>query len=263
MTNLRKHGQPPFMVAVVHGGPGAAGDMTPVARRLASGRGVLEPLQTATSLEGQIEELRTALEGEGDLPVALVGHSWGAWLAYVVAARHPTLVAKLILVSSGPFEERYVACLEEARRNRLSEDERAQWDAAVQALGDPAAEGKDAALAQLGALASRADSYDPIAREPDRPQAVSGGGELYQRVWHKAAEMRRSGALLALAAQIRCPVVAIHGDHDPHPAEGVREPLALALRDFRFIRLSKCGHTPWVERQARDRFYQVLSEELP
>ena len=44
---------------VVHGGPGACGEMAPVARRLASARGVLEPIQTALSLEGQVEELRT------------------------------------------------------------------------------------------------------------------------------------------------------------------------------------------------------------
>ena len=61
LRNLRRYGKAPFNVAVIHGGPGAVGEMAPVARELASGWGVLEPLQTATSLEGQIEELRAVL----------------------------------------------------------------------------------------------------------------------------------------------------------------------------------------------------------
>lgn len=52
MENLRIYGQSPFTLAVIHGGPGAGGEMAPVARELASARGVLEPIQTATSLEG-------------------------------------------------------------------------------------------------------------------------------------------------------------------------------------------------------------------
>ena len=59
MKNLRTYGDPPFNVAVLHGGPGAPGQMAPVARELSSKWGVLEPLQTATSLGGQILELNS------------------------------------------------------------------------------------------------------------------------------------------------------------------------------------------------------------
>src|SRR5437899_4952417 len=101
MDNARIYGAAPYTVAVVHGGPGAPGTMAPEARALASEWGVLEPLQTATSLDGQIEELRQALEQYCDLPVTLIGSSWGAMLSYLLAARHPALVRKLILVGSG------------------------------------------------------------------------------------------------------------------------------------------------------------------
>ena len=86
MKNLRKYGKTPYKIAVIHGGPGAGGEMAPVARELASGWGVLEPLQTSASLEGQIEELKTVLEKNGDLPITLVGFSWGAWLGFIFAA---------------------------------------------------------------------------------------------------------------------------------------------------------------------------------
>ena len=71
-----------------------------MARELGCERGVLEPLQTATSLEGQVEELRAVLEANADLPVTLVGHSWGAMLGFIFSARHPDFVNKLILVGS-------------------------------------------------------------------------------------------------------------------------------------------------------------------
>ena len=54
MENFRMHGLAPYGVAVVHGGPGAEGEMRPVARKLSVDRGVLEPLQTETSVNGQL-----------------------------------------------------------------------------------------------------------------------------------------------------------------------------------------------------------------
>jgi len=262
MKNLRAYGKAPFTVAVIHGGPGAGGEMAPVARELASGRGILEPIQTATSLEGQIEELRTVLETYGDLPVTLIGFSWGAWLSFIVAARYPTIVRKLVLVGSGPFEEKYVARLQETRLSRLSEEERTEFESIIRALGDPATEDKNTLLARLGALASKTDAYDPITGEPDESYSVGSPGDIFQGVWEDAAELRRSGKLLELGERVRCPVVAIHGDYDPHPAAGVQSPLSAVLESFRFILLKNCGHKPWIERQARDEFYRILEKEL-
>jgi len=80
MNNLRKYGNGPFTVAVIHGGPGAPGEMGPVARVPSPIRGTLEPLQRSASIEGQLEELQTILITNGNLPVTLIGHSWGAWV---------------------------------------------------------------------------------------------------------------------------------------------------------------------------------------
>ena len=73
--------------------------------------------------------------------------------------------------------------------------------------------------------------------------------------------MRKSGQLLEEGRKIICPVVAIHGDYDPHPATGVKEPLEKVIKDFRFILLKNCGHHPWYEKEARDNFYQILQQE--
>jgi pimeloyl-ACP methyl ester carboxylesterase len=237
--------------------------MAPVARELASEHGVLEPIQTATSLAGQVEELMDVLEANADLPVVLIGFSWGAWLSFIAAARRPDLVEKLILVGCGPFQETYVAILHETRLERFTEEERRAFDDVVEALNDPGIGDKGRLMARLGALAEKSDSYDPIASEDEESDDVSLQGHVFQTVWQEAAKLRRSGALLELGRRIECPVVAVHGDYDPHPADGVRIPLSAALDAFRFVILENCGHKPWIERQARDTFYRVLRGELP
>ncbi len=259
MKDLRTYGKAPFTVAVIHGGPGAAGEMAPVARELASGWGVLEPLQTAASLEGQIEELKTVLEKNADLPVTLIGFSWGAWLSFMVAANYPAFVRKLILIGSGSYEEKYAAEIQETRLKRLGEEDRTEVKSLIEVLDNPAAADKSAAFARFAALLSKADAYDPIMYESE---VIDCRVDLFQSVWKNAAELRRSGNLLELGKHIKCPVVAIHGEYDPHPAEGVRKPLSVILKSFRFILLESCGHRPWIERHARGTFYGILKEEL-
>ena len=80
-----------------------------------------------------------------------------------------------------------------------------------------------------------------------------------EAVWTRSiAFLRQKGELLELCQKVQCPVIAIHGDYDPHPAEGVREPLQTALKSFRFVLLENCGHKPWIEKRAKDKFYSVL-----
>lgn len=261
-NNIRLYGDSPYRVAVIHGGPGAPGSVAAVARALSRGCGVLEPLQTECTLEGQVQELRQALLRHGMPPVTLIGHSWGAWLAYMVAARYPDLVGKLILVSSAPFAEAYVGQLHQARLSRLDSNEQTEFQELLERLAGPNAGDKSALLARLGSLVAKSDDVDVITIPTDTADAVATDGDQYQTVWAEAAQMRKSGALSDMARSISCPVVAIHGDFDPHPALGVKEPLERVLQRFRFVLLDRCGHSPWKERYASERFYAVLREEL-
>lgn len=259
MINLRKYGNEPYSVAVIHGGPGAPGEMAPVARELSSICGVLEPLQTAKTLEGQVQELKAVLEKNGTLPVTLIGFSWGAMLSFLLTARYPSLMKKLILIGGGPFEEEYAAGILGTRLSRLSEEKRVETLFLIEALNDSAIEDKNALMARFGLLTSKADSFDPL---PHDSELLEVQYDINHSVWEGAKELRSSGKLLELGNKIRCPVLAIHGDHDPHPAEGIKTPLSGVLKDFRFILLEKCGHCPWLERSARDRFYDILKSEI-
>jgi pimeloyl-ACP methyl ester carboxylesterase len=264
MKRAHTYGSGPVRVAVVHGGPGAPGSVAPVARRLGETRGVLEPIQTATTLQGQVAELHQMLAEHTSRPVALIGHSWGAWLSYLVAAQHPADVRSLILVGSGPFAEHYVPLIAANRRRRLGQQAWEEYQQLLEQWSQPESgtSGSTAALARLGALGHRSDSYDPIAAQDIDPAPGEKQGEIYRNVWAAAAELRRTGALLSLARHISCPVLAIHGEQDPHPAAGVQEPLAASLPDFRMLVLPQCGHQPWQERRARAQFYLLLEQEL-
>jgi pimeloyl-ACP methyl ester carboxylesterase len=171
-------------------------------------------------------------------------------------------VRKLILVGSGPFEEKYAANLMETRLSRLSEAERSDVRSLMENLNDPKFEDKSAPFARFGSLLSKADAYDPSPTEPEEPDAIPLRPDIFQRVWADGAEMRRNGELLQLGSRIECPVVAIHGDFDSHPAEGVEKPLSAVLQSFRLILLENCGHKPWTERRARDAFFKALRKEI-
>ncbi|HNY61717.1 MAG TPA: alpha/beta hydrolase [Caldisericia bacterium] len=259
LQNPRKYGVPPFNIVVVHGGPGACGEMAPVARGLSSGFGVLEPLQTAITIDGQVKELEEAIRTHGNPPVALVGHSWGAWLAFILAAKNPSLVGKLVLVGSGPFEEKYASEIMPARLSRLPENERNELALLLKKMESQGEKDSDAIMDRVGDLISKSDHFDPL---PLEPEPVEFRPEVYQSVWPEASRLRQSGELLEMGKKITCPVVAIHGDHDPHPADGVRIPLEKVLKDFKFVLLEKCGHDPWLEKHAREKFFEVLKGEL-
>lgn len=259
MKNLRKYGSDPFRVAVVHGGPGAAGQMAEVARELSRDRGVLEPLQTEATVDAQVEELNEVLKQYGHMPLNLIGHSWGAWLSFIFAARYPDLVGKLILIASGPFREQDARNITEIRLERLDPELREEAQGLMEQLLNPMNEHRDEAMGRLGYLFSIADAFDPLDLDV---QGLHICFDIHRSVWQEAAEMRRSGELLKLGYNIDCPVVAIHGDFDPHPARKVEESLKKVVKKFHFILMRNCGHIPWIEREARDEFYDILRNSL-
>ncbi|MDD5746480.1 MAG: alpha/beta hydrolase [Candidatus Omnitrophica bacterium] len=258
MHKARKYGNHPFNVAVIHGGPGAAGEMAPVCRELAESRGVIEPLQSAVSVNGQIRELADTLRREkAAVPITLIGFSWGAWLSFLFTAKYPRRIKKLILIGSGPFQERYALDIQKTRLSRLSDEQKNEFRSLGELLSAP---GHGPAVKErLSALFLKTDAYSPLQ---NNPADVDFRPEVFRGVWPEAALMRRTGKLLASGKNIQCPVVAIHGDYDPHPASGVDKPLSALLPQFRFILLKQCGHKPWIEQKARKKFYDILSREV-
>jgi pimeloyl-ACP methyl ester carboxylesterase len=168
-------------------------------------------------------------------------------------------VRKLILVGCPPLEDRFVPRIQSARLSRLTKDQRRELGEISAALEDPSTKNSNPLFDRFGALMSMADSFHPL---PGDGEEIPVQADINRRVWSAAAAMRASSELLGLGKQIRCPVVAIHGDYDPHPAEGVEQPLKSVVKDFRFVLLPHCGHAPWREKEARDLFFTRLAEAL-
>jgi len=257
MENLRIYGDAPFTIAVIHGGPGAPGTMAPLARELSKKYGVIEPMQTAASIEGQLEELKAAIECKSNYPVVLIGHSWGAWLSYIFASMYPSLVKKLVLVGCGSFEEKYLTSMNNKRENRLTEEENKRVGELFKLLNDP--QRKKDAFCEFGKLMTKADSFAPISLDDE---GLDFQPEVFQNCMREVNQLRKSGELLDYGKKVECPIIAIHGEYDSHSFEGVEEPLSKLIKDFKFHLLKDCGHSPWNEVYAKEQFYNILYNEL-
>ena len=259
MNNFRKYGSEPISVALIHGGPGAAGYLKPVAEELSKSVGIIEPFQTESTIDGQIEELRKILKTNATLPVTLIGHSWGAWLSVIFASENPSYIKKLILVSSGPFDDSYVKALNDTRMSRLSVDDVKELNELKLSLDNPSLQNKIEIFKRFGKLSGKTDDYSPLDKTD---YTLVNNPDIFQTVNREALYLRKSGKLLRMAGRVKCPVIAIHGSYDPHPFKGVEEPLAGVLSDFKFYLLDNCGHNPWNEAEAKNDFYEILNKEI-
>lgn len=255
---VRKHGKESYNIVVLHGGPGAAGSAFGLARMISKEFGVLEPMQSKYTIGELEEELMEQIEENCSGKVILAGHSWGAWLAGLFAERFPDKVEKVILIGSGPLDEYYVPQIGERRKENMSSEEAEEYEKILRQLENGFGE-KDEYLQRLGEICDKADGYHEEEALRDKADA---NGDLYEKVWKEAAELRKSGKLLERLGRISCPMVLIQGAVDPHPAAGVIEPLKALNVDIKSYVLDKCGHTPWREKYAREEFARVLFSEL-
>ena len=257
--NVRKQGKEPFGIVLVHGGPGGAGELKPVVMELGKSFGVIEPFQTKLTIEDQVEELREQIDRNGNKPVILIGWSWGAWLTYIFASKYPEYVNKLILISSGPFEQKYVEEINRTRMSHLSDSDIKRLKELEEIFKQKDIPNIDSLFEEFGAIYSKADTFE---HNGEKEVKIIPNMEIYNSIWPEAAKLRESGELLEIGKSIKCAVVAIHGDFDPHPYFGVTYPLTKVINNFKFILLEKCGHHPWFEKHAKDKFYEVLLREL-
>jgi pimeloyl-ACP methyl ester carboxylesterase len=107
-------------VVVLHGGPGAPGEVADLALGLAGDFEVWEPLQrrsgeVALTVDRHVTDLRDVAPDV----TSIVGHSWGAMLGLSYAARYPDGVRALALVGCGTYDQATRA--EYARRRDASE----------------------------------------------------------------------------------------------------------------------------------------------
>ena len=250
-----QHGTAPFVACVLHGGPGGAGEVNDLASESArqTGCGVLEPWQSQDSVAGQIAELASQISAHCNGPIPVLGWSWGAWLACLLAHDHPDMVSYLVLIGSAPFDAETHALIKPTRLAKLSKSQRDELDRITPNLQDPDAARRFSELYEI------CDAFDPI--DTLRPE-VQIDMRINAAVWNDARQIRDRGDWPDILRNLTCPITAIHGADDPHPAHGVFETLVAAQPNTQTILLEKCGHKPWRERQAQDAFYAEVMAVL-
>jgi pimeloyl-ACP methyl ester carboxylesterase len=257
---VRRYGASGPVVALLHGGPGAPGEMASLARALAPGCRVLEPLQRRSggaplTLARHVADLAEVLP-EG---TALVGWSWGAMLALSCAAAHPGRVRSLALVGCGTYDEASRAAYREAVDARLGEEGRRRAAEMREALAVAASGGeRDRLLGELGRLLGRAQAFDPLPEEEGHAMGVDALG--HDETWADALRLQAEGVEPAAFASITCPVLMLHGDDDPHPGPATFEVLRRFIPRVEYRGFPRCGHKPWAESHASEPFLAALRE---
>jgi pimeloyl-ACP methyl ester carboxylesterase len=259
VKNFRLYGEKPYKVAIVHGGPGVPGHMAPVARELAKDRGVIEPLQTKDTINGQIEELADVLKKHADIPVVLIGHSWGATLSYLTTTHFPDIAKKLILIGMPPLKVQDRPDLTPTWLSRLSTAERIDFLSLEKTVWDGKKGDKSSPMRRLFRLIAKGDSYAPIK---SKDEVLEYQLNVNVSIFRELTIQPQYLDLTDLGKAIKCHVVAIYGKYDPRPAKVVQETLSKVIKDFNYILLDKCGHYPWMEKYARDKFFKILRKEI-
>lgn len=228
-----------------------------------TGKSKLE-LQNTETLDamkfvGDLEVLREELKLE---KLNLLGHSWGANLALLYAAVHPTRVAKIAAVAPGPINKdmqavagsnfnRGFSSEDFAELHRTREKRQTAFDSGnleqLQALHFESttrfwtrnAIFSNAARAKFNA-SFRADDFNPVVNRVT--------GQSYANLGHDT-----------ILSNITADLLVLYGFQDFEPitqAYLIREKVPHAKLEF----INDCGHVPWLEQGKT--YYDVITKFL-
>ena len=257
---VREYGTGMGPVITLHGGPAAAGDVAPLAQELGKRWHVLEPFQRGSgdgplTVARHVQDLDDVIRERcaGARPV-IVGHSWGAMLALAHAAGHSAAPAALALVGCGTFSPAARAAFKMRLHARLTPADLDELAEVERAIGD-----EDVRCAARGRLMVRV-----YACELDEPPAVSERVDAvaHEQTWADMMRLQQDGTYPAAFAAIQVPVLMLHGDADPHPGPMTRDDLLKQMPQLEYCELQRCGHYPWLERHAREPFFEALNAWL-
>lgn len=244
--NYKVYGQPNKII--LHGGPGAPGTVSSLAENLDN---CIELYNKARTIEGQIAEINDVVLKFNLKELVLIGHSWGAWLAYMYAAKYKT--SKIALLSCGAFKDKYLQTMKNRRQEKLNKDEQIEVNNFFKAF--EVHEKID--MTRFGELMSKMDSYSMVEYE-DKPLEFDKLG--HSMLMAELNILRKNGRLLEMGQLIQADIKVIHGKNDPHPIEGIIEPFDEIGISYDLHLFDQCGHTPWHEQYARKEFYELMKE---
>lgn len=260
---VRHYGQAGPQVLVLHGGPAAVGDVAPIARGISKSFRAVEPWQRGSgsvplSVSRHVADLHElACDLGGDSPLAIVGHSWGAMLALCYAAEYPSKAGPIALVGCGTFDPAARNRMQATIEDRLDDGLRDQLHRMSTELADPADR-----FIRTFKLTRHLFDYDPVDPYADKEESEPFDLKAYQETWDDMARLQADGTYPRAFEVIKSPVLMLHGQYDPHPGDLIRDGLLRHLPQLEYHDWQRCGHSPWIEKFAREAFFSALCEWL-
>ena len=179
-------------------------------------------------------------------PLSIVGYSWGGLLtllysvdAFERRGEAGPVPTRLVLIDPAPVTRPFRAQFESnfSQRQAGASVQQLREELAQSGLRERDPDGYRQRAFELSVAGYFADSRRARDLTPFRVI-----GRVQQQVWESLGDFD----LLQRVEQVDCPVLILHGRHDPIPLEA-SEALARALPDARLVVLEHSGHVPYVE----------------
>jgi pimeloyl-ACP methyl ester carboxylesterase len=188
----------------------------------------------------------------GEQSAIVVGHDWGAAVAYTVAMRHPDVVRRLAILNV-PHPTRMLEGFRTLRQLRKS------WYMfffQIPRLPEHLIARDDFSFAKRSLRSDSKDAFtdEDLERYVD---AWSQPGALTGMINYYRAALRRSpGKTLALMKPIEAPTLVIWGMLDRHLGSELAEPAPEWVPNVRVERIADATH--WVQHDAPERVNELL-----
>jgi len=188
----------------------------------------------------------------GEQSAIVVGHDWGAAVAYTVAMRHPDMVRRLAILNV-PHPTRMLEGFRTLRQLRKS------WYMfffQIPRLPEHLIARDDYSFAKRSLRADSKDAFtdEDLERYVD---AWSQPGALTGMINYYRAALRRSpGKTLALMKPIEAPTLVIWGMRDRHIGSELAEPAPEWVPNVHVERIADATH--WVQHDAPERVNELL-----
>jgi proline iminopeptidase len=201
------------------------------------------------SMDTQVADLDAVRQALGLTKFALLGDSFGGWIAMSYARDHPEHVAKLILSDSpGPSGESTVHFLSDVFPDIEEQDKQEQ-----QKLGP---------MTEAAARASLRNHFRMIFYSPEKRDAyMSRMGDLgFEPIILQTAAMATANFNFVSFAEFQFPTLVINGRYDMNVAPATAWELSHAIAGAKLVFFEKSGHLPAYEEP--DKYIEVLEAFL-
>ena len=193
----------------------------------------------ASEIVGDVAEL---IESMSSVPVVVVGHDWGAVMAWYLAMARPDLVRKLVILNV-PHPAAIQRELARSTRQKL----KLLYQLFFQLPLLP-----ELFMRAFGRLLLR--KAGRITREEAKAYAQQWA--LTPMLDYYRALPRSRGTLKKMSRRIDAPVLIVWGEREPVFNEAALEDLGAWMSDVRIERIPRAGH--FVQHDARERVTRLL-----